>query len=182
MLTAKEFIDLGDDPHGARCELVRGRIEVNHGPLPPHSFTETMLSTLLDGHIAENDHGELYGRVNTILGDRDVRRPDLVFVAKEQRHLATERAIEGPPDLCVEIISPTSVKRDREDKFRQYESAGVPHYWIVEPLAHTFEAYRLEGGRYVLAAKGKENDTVHAPPFEGLALTLKKIWWPKERR
>ena len=42
--------------------------------------------------------------------------------------------MQGPPDLCVEIISPSSGTIDREVKFRQYESGHVEHYWILDPL------------------------------------------------
>ncbi len=65
--------------------------------------------------------------------DGNARSPDILFVANEHRERLTERRLEGPADLVVEIISNESVGRDRGDKFYEYEEAGVREYWIIDP-------------------------------------------------
>ena len=59
--------------------------------------------------------------------------------------------LEGPPDLVMEIVSPESVTRDRRIKFREYETAGVREYWIVDPITRTVEQYAHDGTAYRLA-------------------------------
>jgi Uma2 family endonuclease len=44
----------------------------------------------------------------------------------------SRRRCRGTPDLIVEILSPSSSKRDLEDKLALYEKALVKEYWIVE--------------------------------------------------
>src|SRR4051812_18980036 len=105
-MTAKQFLRLGEDPPGVRLELVNGEIAVSPSPIPDHSYTENMLSFLLTQHVVEHDLGEVFGDVDTILGQYDVRRPDILYFSKSRLHLVGEKAMEGPPDLCVEILSP----------------------------------------------------------------------------
>lgn len=60
----------------------------------------------------------MVGDVNTIFGEYDVRRPELIYISKRRLPLVTGKFIEHPPDLCVEIISPSSSTTDRKAKFK----------------------------------------------------------------
>jgi Uma2 family endonuclease len=99
-------------------------------------------------------------------------------VAKENLNRIEHKALQSPPDLCVEILSPASVGIDRKDKFAQYESSK--NYWIVDPEARTAEAYVLRMGKYQSAGAGKQNDVVSFPPFSDLNIPLEKIWFQPE--
>jgi Uma2 family endonuclease len=61
-----------------------------------------------------------------------VREPDLLFVARAHRDRLTPRRLDGPADLVVELISDDSVQRDRVEKLRDYEAAGIPEYWLCD--------------------------------------------------
>jgi len=84
--------------------------------------------------------------------------------------------MEGPPDLCVEVISPSSSKIDREDKLEQYQLGGVAHYWIVDPAPRTLEAYQLKKKAYTLIGKGQGSAKLKLPPFPDLEIPLQKLW------
>ena len=137
------------------------------------------LSYLLNHHIHENKLGELYGDVDTIFGEFDVRRPDLIYFSKDRLHLIGEKAMEGPPDLCVEIISPSSSVIDRKEKFKQYEKGKVAHYWIVDPKLKTIEGFSLIGGKYRSTGRAKNKESIKLPPFESLEIKLSEIWQPR---
>src|SRR5882724_3639162 len=126
-VTAQQFLKV-DDPPGARLELVDGEIKISRPPTPAHSHVVIALIVLLKNHVNEDDRGELLGSVNTIFGEHDVRRPDLLYFTQSRRHLIGKKAIEGPPDLCIEVLSPSSVKIDRDHKFKQYAKGGVQFY------------------------------------------------------
>jgi Uma2 family endonuclease len=176
-MSAQQFMQLGEDPPGVKLELVDGEIAVSPSPEPKHSFTDRKLSFILQGHIQANDLGALFGDVDTIFGEFDVRRPDLIYFVKRRLRLVGEKAMEGPPDLCVEIISPSSSTTDRKAKFKQYEKGKVAHYWIVDPTAHTIEGYKLVNGKYRPTARGKDDDVIQLPPFADLDIPLSEIWW-----
>lgn len=175
-MTARQFLELGEDPPGVRLELVNGEVAVSPSPIPEHSYVVFALARILGNHIKAKALGELHGDVDTIFGPHDVRRPDVLFYAAARRHLIGKKAMEGPPDLCIEVISPSSAEIDREDKVKQYADGGVAFYWIIDPKDRTIEAYRLLNGQFVECGHGQQNDLVHLPPFEDLEIPLSELW------
>src|SRR5690348_103160 len=145
-MTARQFLMLGEDPPGVRLELVNGEVAVSPSPTPDHSNVIVPLIILIGTHNRERDLGELFQDVDTILDRFNVRRPDVLFFFKNRTHLVGKKAMEGPPDLAVEVLSPSSVEVDREDKFAQYRDAGVRFYWIVDPKVQTIDAWELVDG------------------------------------
>jgi Uma2 family endonuclease len=175
-MTAEQFLQLGEDPPGVRLELVEGEVAVSPSPVPEHSYAEIKLIILLGNFIDAQQLGELHRDVDTVLDQFTVRRPDIIYFSKARTHLIGKKAMEGPPDLAVEIVSPASVEIDRVDKFAQYRDAGVLYYWIVDPAAKTIEAWRLESGQYVEAGRGQQNEVVHLLPFAELSIPLSRLW------
>jgi len=175
-MTSRQFLELGEDPPGIHLELVNGEIALSPSATPLHSHIVLGLGSILLEFIKQQGLGHVYYDVNTIFGEHDVLRPDLIYFQKSRLHLVGEKALEGPPDLCVEVLSPSSVVIDRKDKFKQYQKGGVNFYWIVDPKANTIEAFKLSRGKYVSAGKGKGAEVVKLPPFEELRIPLMELW------
>ncbi len=178
-MTARQYLQLGEDPPGVRLELVNGEIAVSPSPIPRHGYVVLRLAMALGNHIQKHKLGRLYPDVDTIFGEYDVRRPDLLFFAKDRLHLIGEKAMEGPPDLCVEVLSPSSGTIDRRDKFRQYEAAGVANYWMLDPKKKSMEGFKLSGAKYLPAGSASGEGTIHLPPFDDLAIPLGELWQPE---
>ena len=87
-----------------------------------------------------------------------------------------EDRIDGSPVLVVEILSPSSARKDRLQKMRIYQKAEVKHYWLVDPKEKTLECFALHDGVYALVASGMEEETVEHPDFAGLSIPLKSLW------
>ncbi len=177
-MTARQFLALGEDPPGVRLELVNGEVAVSPSPIPDHGYVLIQLGAMLSRHVNALQLGRVYSDVDTILGSYDVRRPDLLYFSRQRVHLVGKKAMEGPPDLCVEIISPSSTTIDRRDKFKQYRDAEVACYWIVDPRRHTVEGFKLFRGKYRSTGSGKNDDVVNLPPFPKLEIPLKDLWHP----
>jgi Uma2 family endonuclease len=75
-----------------------------------------------------------------------VVQPDICIVCDQSK--LDDRGCLGAPDLIVEIISLSTVKKDIDDKFKLYEKNGVREYWIVQPNDETLTAFFLENGKY----------------------------------
>jgi Uma2 family endonuclease len=60
----------------------------------------------------------------------------------------TEDGLVGPPDLVIEILSPSNAVEAKRDKFVKYQSMGIPEYWIVSPEYRIIDACTLNGGIY----------------------------------
>ena len=178
-MTARQFLELGEDPPGVRLELVDGEVAVSPIPIPAHSHVVAALAAVLVPHVRRKKLGRIYLDVDTIFGEHDVRRPDILYFSAGRVHLIGKKAMEGPPDLCVEILSPSSRTIDKKDKFRQYEGAGVAYYWIIDPRHRTIEAHQLRGKKYRAAGEGKGDDVVRVPPFAGLDIPLADLWEPE---
>ncbi|MEA3338380.1 MAG: Uma2 family endonuclease, partial [Chloroflexota bacterium] len=107
---------------------------------------------------------------------RSGREPDLLFVAQEHLGRLQETYLDGPADLAVEIISLESIGRDRGDKFCEYEEAGIPEYWLIDPLREQAEFYRLDAqGRYCLTSPDEEG-VYHSQTLPGFWLRVDWLW------
>ena len=147
-------------------------------PTPRHSYVVLRLGAKLVGHVEKHKLGRVYGDVDTVFGEHDVRRPDLLYFASARLHLIGEKAMEGPPDLCIEVLSPSSGTIDRRDKFEQYARGAVSFYWILDPKRCTIEAFQLVRGKYKEVGSGADNDLVRLAPFPKLRIELADLWQP----
>lgn len=110
--------------------------------------------------------------------DSHAREPDILFVAQVNRSRITDKKLEGPADLLIEIISPESVTRDRDDKFYEYQAAGVREYWVIDPRPR-----RQRADFWVLDAKGhyrpvplNEDDIYHSTVLPNFWLDVNWLW------
>jgi Uma2 family endonuclease len=72
------------------------------------------------------------------------REPALMVVLQENSQASlTETYLDGPANICIEVVSPGSVSIDHGDKFSEYEKGGVAEYWIIDPLRNECRFYRL---------------------------------------
>ena len=177
-MTAAEFTALPEDAARTRYELVQGEVIVSPSPSFPHARVVTELSILLGSHIEKHALGMLFSDIDTYFGPEDVRRPDLFFFRSDRLYLLESLCPKEPPDLCVEVLSPSNWRTDTEDKFQLYEAAGVGNYWIVDPMEKSVLGYSLRDGRYVNSGHGAGSDHVCLPPFDDFQIPLAKLWWP----
>jgi Uma2 family endonuclease len=104
------------------------------------------------------------------------RKPDLLFIAQDHIDRLKATYLDGPADLVVEIISLESVERDRGTKFLEYETAGIPEYWLLDPLRRWLECYQLTAeGRYNPAFAGREG-VYQARIIAGFWLRAEWLW------
>jgi Uma2 family endonuclease len=169
ILTYEDYVLLPND--GKRYEILEGELTVTPAPSTKHQTASVNLLVLLSQYIKERDLGKLFhAPIDLILESTSVLQPDLLFVSKARQHIITERAIEGAPDLVIEILSPTTSRTDRVTKAQIYARYGVPAYWIVDPEREAIEIYLLEIDAYRLAATLEGKIPMSAPPFKELEI------------
>jgi len=104
------------------------------------------------------------------------REPDILFVSQERLHIVESSHLSDAADMVVEITSPESVGRDRGDKFIEYEAAGVPEYWLIDPDREQAEFYQLaDTGRYHPATLD-ENGCFHSTVLPNFWLKVTWLW------
>jgi Uma2 family endonuclease len=170
------YADLQVTPDdGRRYELLRGTLFVTPSPRPRHQRISRKLMRLLEDYFDRIGGGEVFAApTDVILTDEDVFVPDILVVA-DPSHI-TERAIEAPPLLVVEILSPSTRRQDRGIKAERYAELRVQHYWIVDPEQQTVEFFRLDHSAYRIAAHAQGTGSLAHPDWDGLVLDLGALW------
>ena len=113
-----------------------------------------------------------------IVPGRSSREPDLLFVARDHRDRIADKRVEGPADLVVELISDDSVTRDRVDKSREYEAAGIPEYWLLDPRPRQQRAdfYQLTGAGTYRPVSPDADGRYHSVVVPGFWLRPDWLW------
>jgi Uma2 family endonuclease len=144
--TYAEFARL-PDREGARQEVICDELVVTPAPSLHHQRIAGRLFVELFQFVENERLGEVFpAPLDVLLGEGDYLEPDIVFVRAERSgDLLSDRGVEGPPDLVVEILSPATEARDRGIKLDRYAQFGVAEYWIVDPDAKSIEVYDLKG-------------------------------------
>ena len=92
-------------------------------------------------------------RLNANKYDNTVVQPDIVVVCDKSK--LDDKGCKGVPDMVIEVLSQSSMRRDKVLKFKKYQQTGVREYWIVDPDSKTISAHVLENGRYTTSEYGK---------------------------
>jgi Uma2 family endonuclease len=175
LLTMEEWEQLGEDEPG---ELVDGHLEEEEVADSPHEVIVSALLYVLLTWARARGGRVLSSETRYALSMRRGRKPDIsMFLTREQK-LPRRGALQHPPDLAVEVISPDprDRRRDRIEKLRDYAAFGVRYYWLIDPEARSLEILKLgEDGHYIHAIDAAEG-TIEAPGFEGLTLDLDALW------
>lgn len=106
------------------------------------------------------------------------REPDILFITNEHLERLLDNRLDGPADLVVEVISADSVRRDREDKYKEYREAGILEYWVIDPRPEKQRAdfyYLNEEGDYELFAT-EDEEQIYSKVLEGFWLRPTWLW------
>lgn len=175
VLTYEDYVLLPNDRN--RYEILEGELTVTPAPSTKHQTASGNLFVLLAHYIKERDLGKLFhAPIDLILQSTSVLQPDLLFVSKARQRIITEKAIEGVPDLVIEILSPGTSRIDRVTKAQIYARYSVPAYWIVDPEQEVIEIYLLEADGYRLAATLQGKTPMFAPPFTELKIAARDVF------
>lgn len=176
-LSYEEFLVKYD---GQYAEYVDGEVIENMSVTQRHDdltlFLKALLRFFVEAKKLGKIHGEPYQMKMKFDGKTKGREPDIFFVKTENFERIGEQFFDGAADLVIEVISPESIVRDTQDKFEEYEKAGVKEYWIIDPKRRTAIFYGFdEKGKYKqlsLEADGKFDSKV----LENLWIKTDWLW------
>ncbi|MDP9364888.1 MAG: Uma2 family endonuclease [Chloroflexota bacterium] len=121
------------DGESKQSEWVDGEVILFMPPKTVHALLGFFLARLLASYADLFGLGQVIPAPFEMRLARSAREPDLLFVARAHLDRLTPERLVGPADLVVELISDSSVRRDRLEKFTEYAMAGVPEYWLFDP-------------------------------------------------
>lgn len=150
--TAEDYLQLEE---GLLAQLINGQLIVSPAPTPNH---QRVIRNLYDALKALNPNGEvLFSPLDLYIDNTNVLQPDICYISQSSKHIISKRGLEGPPELVVEVLSPSNSFIDRNAKKRKYLEFGVQEYWIVDPDNKTLEIYTnsLETPSLYLSEQGE---------------------------
>jgi Uma2 family endonuclease len=176
LVTFEKFYEIVEE--NVKADLLDGKIIRDSPAIPRHSHVVTRLGRLIGDFAEKFDIGEVFGATASVrLSKYQGPEPDVFFIRKSRLRIMGEKYIDGPPDLCVEVISKSSRKIDRGRKFVLYAEHGVKEYWIVDPLRNTVEFYENHDGAWV-EIKPDERGRLHSKVLPGFWFNPK--WLSKD--
>ncbi len=158
-----------------RWELIDGvAYAMTPSPTVFHQNIARKLISRLDRHFTGRSCTPFIAPVDVVLDETNVVQPDLFVVC--DRNSITKANISGAPDLIIEILSPSSMVRDRREKMSLYERFGVREYLIVHPMDEIVERYLLVSGRYGAPEIFDWTETLSLSIFPDLSFDLWEIF------
>ena len=147
-LTYDDLLKMPDD--GNRYEVIGGELIVTPAPRRDHQEVSSNLDWILQRFLRSTGLGRSYTQpVDVVLAQHDIMQPDLIVIRRSRLGIyRPEGVLSEPPDIAIEIISPSSRSVDRVRKMAHYARGGIPEYWIADPEWRTLEIYVLTGADY----------------------------------
>lgn len=175
--TYQDYLEMPDEP-GYRFEILDGELIKESAPSVPHQRASRRLQRILEDYFWSVDpEGEIFNApLDVTFGSTNVVQPDILYVSGEQKAIVEYARVDGPPALIVEILSPSTIRKDRLKKMQIYRHAGVKHYWLLNPEERTLECFSLRDGLYTVVATGMDEEIVEHPELAGLSVNLKALW------
>jgi hypothetical protein len=180
---AASYEDLLALPENVVGEIVGGDLYVSPRPAALHALATVGAGSDLHGPFQRGRGGPggwwILFEPELHLGT-DVLVPDIAGWRRERLPtISNVAAFELRPDWVCEVVSPRTAHLDRGRKMDAYAHAGVPHLWIIDPLAMTLEVYRLSDANWLRVATYAGDALVRAEPFEAVELDLSGWWSPQ---
>ena len=173
-LTYEDYAKIPEEP-GFRHEVIDGMLIRDPSPSIHHQRVSRRLQRILEDYFNETDpKGEVFNApLDLNLTVHTVVQPDLMYLPGSRP--ARNDPVDTVPELVVEVLSPSTGRKDRVLKLNHYQSSGVPHYWILDPEGGFIEAYELRDERYVSMVRADKGFFSH-PGFPGLSFEIDELF------
>ena len=173
-ITYADYLKIDDNN---RYEIFNGELCMVPAPSTNHQSVSRNLEFLIWSFVKQKGLGNVFDApIDIVFDDDEVFQPDIVFIKSENQSIIGKNAIQGIPDLIVEIVSPSSTFYDTIEKKDIYRKYGVKEYWIIFPDEKVIEVLSLEKGEYLEFCKSKKEGIVKSKILEGLEIDSKDVF------
>lgn len=178
-LTYADFLLFPDDRK--RHELIDGVHYVTPSPNLGHQELVGRLYLAVGNFLAtRRDLGRVFvAPLDVVMSDYDVVEPDLLFVSGDQLDILTEANVQGAPALVIEVLSPSTRRRDEGIKRKLFDEKGVREYWLVDPKGRRVSVCRrANDGSFpvVTTLDHPGDDQLTTPLLPGFSLSVSELF------
>ncbi|MES2691944.1 MAG: Uma2 family endonuclease [Verrucomicrobiota bacterium] len=164
-------------PEGTRYQLIEGELIMSPSPNRFHQDIVWNLVGILTDFLKTHRVGKAYvAPFDVYLTEHNVFQHDVLFVAAENLERFADDGLHGPPDLAIEVLSPSTAQLDKKNKRRVYAQVGVKELWLVDPLLLQIQVYDFSRDSAKPVALIEENETFQTPLLPGLNVAAAEIF------
>lgn len=171
--TYEDLLALDDDK---RYEIIEGELFEMTAPNAPHAVALMNLLLLLAPIVRAMGGMVLAAPVDVFMPGADPVEPDIMVLLPGSAGKLVKRGIEGPPDLLVEVLSPSTRGRDLLTKRALYARGGVREYWILDADARSFEVLGLDRDAFHTLQVAKGGERIASGVLPGVAFTADDVF------
>lgn len=173
--TAEDYMLLEE---GAPFQLINYELIMSPSPTHLHQSIIIRLAQHISNYLDKTNDGGyfLIAPTDIFLGEGNVFQPDLIFVSAENRKKIINGRLDFAPDLCIEILSPSTAYYDIKHKKRMYESFGVKEYIVIDPIEADAEVYRLTDIAFHLTETLNLEDDLILERIPGFSVPMKNLF------
>jgi Uma2 family endonuclease len=177
ILTYEEWLQMPPVQDGRREEVVNGEIQL----LPPNKYTHAAvvhnLSFSFSSQVDRRQVRVLESSVTLLISADPLasRAPDLLVYWRKNIVRDEHDVLCSPPDLLIEVLSPSETRRRKQAKLDDYARIGVPEVWIVSPEAQSVEIRLLREGKLMVAGIVVEGE-LRPTQFPDVAIPVVELW------
>lgn len=182
-LTFEEWLHLPETKE--HYEIIDGEMHMSPGATVFHQRIIRRVSSRLSQFVEFNDLGEVFTPPLDVLISREplrTRQPDILFLSASRKviggpeeALAT-RFLDVPPDIVVEVLSPSDTRSVLDRKLQDYLAIGVPECWLFDPIARTTFVVDLTGQEPRVVATFGIADILRSKILPGFELSLGDVF------
>ncbi|ODS34460.1 MAG: hypothetical protein SCARUB_00334 [Candidatus Scalindua rubra] len=173
-MTYADYLKIDDNK---RYEILEGELKMIPAPSTGHQSVSRNLEFLIWSFVKEKGKGKVfYAPIDVVLDVDQVLQPDVVFIRGKNQNIIGKNAIQGTPDLVIEIVSPSSAFCDTVEKKEIYRKYGVMEYWLVFPDEKVIEVFTLEKEEYIEFCRSKKTGRVKSKILMGLEIDPKEVF------
>ena len=172
--TIEDYMKLDD---GNRYELIEGELILVPRPKSRHKKIAGEFFAEIKYYLKHNAIGEVLYELDVFLGDKvKVVAPDVIFIAKDRLDIIEELNIQGPPDLVIEVLSPSTARYDRKIKRQLYFTHGVKEHWLVDPDQQSVEVLVAGEKEWRWVGVFDQEDVLTTALLPGLEIKLADVF------
>jgi Uma2 family endonuclease len=173
-MSVTAWLALTEDEPG---ELIDGRLVEEEVPDATHELIVMWLGRVLGNWLG--GRGLVLGsELRVLVGQNTGRKPDLAIYLEGSPLPPRRGPITSPPDILVEVVSPSprDERRARVEKMAEYARFGVRYYWLVDPALGSVEMFELVDSRYSKAVGVTGGSITEVPGCARLNLDVDALW------
>ena len=176
--TDVSFEDFLTQFDGQSVEWINGVVIAMSPVSQRHNDLTVFLITLFDFFLPQSSGGRIFHEPMVMRARPDLpgRSPDIMIVLPDNFDVIQDNQLDGPADLVIEIVSPESHRRDRFEKFAEYEESGVREYWILDPIRRESLFYVRNDQGIFEPREPDEQHIYHSAVLSGLHLDVNIFW------